>query len=67
MITNLFILITFFLNTLFLQIPMAETFRNDGKIYVLLAVVLIILAGFFVYLIRVDRKVKKLEEELKDK
>ncbi len=47
------------------QIPMADTFRADGKIYVVLAVILIILAGLFVYLFRLDKKIRKLEEEIK--
>jgi hypothetical protein len=36
--------------------------RAEGKIYVVLAVVLTILAGLFVYLIRLDRKISKLEK-----
>ncbi|MEP0366629.1 MAG: CcmD family protein [Cyclobacteriaceae bacterium] len=50
-----------------LQIPMADTFRADGKIYVVIAVILIILFGMFFYLFRLDKKVKKLEDEIKDK
>lgn len=33
-----------------------------GKIYVVLAVVLVILLGLFLYLIRVERKISKLEK-----
>lgn len=55
------------LNNSLLQIPMADTFRSEGKIYVVLAVVLIILLGFFYYLVRIDKKLKKLEEDFKDK
>ena len=43
------------LSTILLQIPMADTFRSEGKIYVVLAVVLIILGGLFYYLLRIDR------------
>ncbi|MFY0600345.1 MAG: hypothetical protein JXR03_11800 [Cyclobacteriaceae bacterium] len=50
-----------------LQIPMADTFRSDGKIYVVIAVILIILFGMFFYLFRLDNKIKKVEEELKSK
>lgn len=46
-----------------LQIPMADTFRSDGKIYVVLAVILILLAGLFIYLFRIDKKLKKLEDD----
>jgi CcmD family protein len=37
--------------------------RSNGKIYVVVAVVLIILIGLFLYLIRLDRKITKLEKE----
>jgi len=55
-----------FLNVI-LQIPMADTFRSEGKIYVVLGTILIILFGLFAYLLRTDRKIKKLEEEIKEK
>ncbi|MBS1600662.1 MAG: CcmD family protein [Bacteroidetes bacterium] len=35
--------------------------RNNGKIYVVVTVVLIILIGLLLYVIRVDRKISKLE------
>jgi len=38
-----------------------------GKIYVVVAVLAVILVGIFVYLYFLDRKVRKLEEELEDK
>lgn len=47
------------------QIPMADSFRSEGKIYVVLAVVLIILGGLFAYLFRLESKLKKLEKEQK--
>ena len=37
--------------------------RADGKIMVVVSVILIIMAGFFAYLISVDRKLTKLEKE----
>ncbi|MFP5042571.1 CcmD family protein [Parasediminibacterium sp. JCM 36343] len=36
--------------------------RSNGKIYVVMAVILIILTGFFAYLVSVDRKISKLEK-----
>ena len=36
--------------------------RAEGKIYVVFVVVLTILAGLFVYLIRLDRKIARLEK-----
>lgn len=45
------------------EIEMADTFRAEGKIYVVVAVVLIILIGLFAYLIHLDRKLSKLERD----
>ena len=42
---------------------MADGMRAEGKIYVLVAIVLTILLGLFAYLIRLDRKLAKLEKE----
>ncbi len=44
---------------------MADLMRSDGKIYVVVTVLLIILAGLFVYLLKVDRKVTRLEKNIK--
>lgn len=41
---------------------MADTFRTNGKIYVVVAVLLTILAGLILYLIRLDRKISRLEK-----
>jgi len=38
-----------------------------GKIFVVVAVLAIILVGIFVYLFTIDRKVRKLEKEIKEK
>lgn len=57
---NLLTLIT----AILLQIPMADSFRTDGKIYVVLGIILILLFGFFFYLIRIDLKIKKIETEM---
>ncbi len=37
--------------------------RSNGKIYVVVAVVLIILIGLLLYLVRIDRKISRLEKE----
>ena len=42
-----------------------DVMRSNGKIYVVMAVILIIMTGFFIYLISVDRKVSRLEKESK--
>ncbi|NML22832.1 CcmD family protein [Pseudoflavitalea sp. G-6-1-2] len=36
--------------------------RADGKIYVVVAVIVTILLGLYVYIIRLDRKISKLEK-----
>jgi CcmD family protein len=46
---------------------MEEMMFRSGKIYTFLAVALIVLAGMFFYLFRLDRKLTKLENELKQK
>jgi CcmD family protein len=44
-------------------VQMADFMRSSGKIYVVVAVVVAILIGLFVYLISLDRKISKLERE----
>ena len=43
-------------------VDMADTMRSNGKIYVVVAVILTIFAGIIIYLIRLDRKMTKLEK-----
>ena len=45
---------------------MADALRQSGKIYVVVAAVVIIVAGLLFYLISLDRKVSKLEKEIKN-
>jgi hypothetical protein len=44
------------------SVEMADTMRSNGKIYVVVAVILTIFAGIILYLIRLDRKISKLEK-----
>ncbi|MEQ9438211.1 MAG: CcmD family protein [Cyclobacteriaceae bacterium] len=46
------------------EVEMADTFRQEGKIYVVVAVILLIFSGLIIYTIRIDQKVSKLEKEL---
>jgi CcmD family protein len=46
-------------------VEMADKFRADGKIYVVVVVVVMILLGLVWYVARLDRKITKLEKELK--
>ncbi|GAB3531089.1 hypothetical protein GCM10027443_12850 [Pontibacter brevis] len=48
------------------EVEMADVLRQDGKIYVVVAVLLTVLVGMILYLISLDRKVGKLEAQLKD-
>ncbi|MHA4846326.1 CcmD family protein [Flavitalea antarctica] len=41
----------------------ATGMRSDGKIYVVVAVVVTILIGLLLYVIRLDRKITKLERK----
>jgi hypothetical protein len=44
------------------DVQMADRMRADGKIYVVVAVIVTIFAGIILYLIRLDRKLTKLEK-----
>jgi hypothetical protein len=39
--------------------------RKEGKIYVLVTCMVIILVGLILYLVRLDRKITKFEKEIK--
>jgi hypothetical protein len=41
---------------------MADSFRANGKIYVVFAVILTIFAGIILYLVRLDRKISRFEK-----
>ena len=43
------------------EVKMADAMRDNGKIYVVIAVMLTILSGIALYLFRLDRKITKLE------
>jgi CcmD family protein len=47
------------------DVEMADVMRTEGKIYVVVAVAFIALAILSFYMIRIERKVSKLEKELK--
>ena len=42
---------------------MADLFRKEGKIYVVIGVILIIFAGLVAFLVYLDRKLNKLEKK----
>ena len=45
------------------KVEMADELRSSGKIYVVIATVVIIFAGLAVYLFSIDRRLKKIEKE----
>jgi len=48
------------------KVEMADRMRADGKIYVVVSVVGILLAGVLIYTIAIDRKLGKLEKGLEN-
>ena len=54
-------------NILYAQVEMANRFRSEGKIYVVILIFLVILAGFFILLFRVDKRSKNLEKTISNK
>ena len=46
------------------QPEMADALRASGKIYVVVLVIVIIISGLLIYLVRLDRKVTRLEREV---
>lgn len=46
------------------KVEMADVMRSNGKIYVVVAVILTIFAMLIIYLIRLDRKISKLEKNI---
>ena len=61
--TFLFLLMIFVQQALFAQgVSMADEMRNNGKIYVVVAVLLLIFLCIIIYLVRLDRKITRLEK-----
>lgn len=46
-------------------VEMAESLTQSGKIYVVVTVLSVIFIGIIVYLISIDRKISKLEKEVR--
>jgi hypothetical protein len=46
---------------------MADAFRSDGKIYVVITVIAMIFAALVIFLIALERKVNKLEKQINKK
>ena len=48
------------------RVEMADNMRKEGKIYVVVAVVMAILGGLIIYAIVIDRKVARIEKKLEE-
>ncbi len=46
-------------------IEMADKLREDGKIWVVVGVIVLIFIGIITYLIRLDRKISRLEKQVR--
>lgn len=64
LLTIIFALLT---QNLFAQqdVAMADQMRQDGKIWVVVGVIAIVFVGIVLYLVSIDRKIAKIEKELK--
>ncbi len=63
---KMILMLTFLMTTLISfsqeKVEMADTMRSNGRIYVVVAVALTILIGLVLYVVRIDRKIRKLEK-----
>ena len=48
-------------------VEMADIMRSEGKIYVVVAMILIIFIGIVLYLVRLERKIERLKKEQESK
>lgn len=56
-----------FCNSLFAEQTIIESMHENGKIYPVIAVVSVIFIGIILFLIRQEKKIKQLEEQVKDR
>jgi len=49
------------------EVEMADTMRSEGKIYVVVAIILVVLTGLILYLFLMDRKLTKMEKQFNEK
>ena len=50
-----------------LQVEMADQLRSDGKIYVVVIIILMVVLGLGFFAFRLDRKISKLEKRTGEK
>lgn len=44
-------------------VAVSDVMRSSGRIYVVIAVILTILIGLFLYMVRLDRKINRMEKQ----
>jgi uncharacterized membrane protein YcjF (UPF0283 family) len=66
-LSALFLLVSFFSVGQNTEPQMADVFRQDGKIYVVIAVIAMIFIALILFLIYIEKNVRKLEKNLKEK
>jgi hypothetical protein len=49
------------------RIEMADTMRQDGKIYVVVAILATVMIGILIYAAKLDMDISRLEKEIKEK
>lgn len=49
------------------DVEMADVLRSNGKIYVVVICIVIILVGLLIYLFSMDKRLKKIEKKSSDK
>lgn len=54
-----------FLLTSMMAFGQGEGMRSSGKIYVVVAVLVVIIIGLFIYLARLDKRAKSIEDSIK--
>lgn len=47
------------------DVEMADKMRESGKIYVVVVVISLVMGGILAYVIAIDRKLQKLEKEIR--
>jgi CcmD family protein len=65
LLTMLFLQLVTFAQTAEPPVEMADSLYQSGKIYVVVSVLTVVFIGITTYLILLDRKIGKLEKELK--
>ncbi len=48
------------------SVEMADQMRKDGKIYVLVGIIVIVMGGLLFYVVSTDKKISRLEKEFKE-